>query len=130
MPLELVEPGLFQLKPKLAEDEASLSKSGELTLRAETWGLVNGGERAAVLIDKELLVLCIRPGREGEKTYPMHPLLNKKKKPTGKVQANVARAVKRLALTTEAVAGRWPLSVKKDALFVHFGGKPNAKAGT
>jgi hypothetical protein len=119
---EVVEPGGFGLAPPLPEGEVSISRSGALTAHAKDLEIVGIGNYAIVLADSDTLRVAFRDVRDGEQQQSVCASVVRRKSgvDTGRRSINVGRAIKRLGLTNESVAGRYTLNVHKDLLIVNL----------
>jgi hypothetical protein len=118
MAFEIVEPGLFTPPPPLQEGQASLSKSGKLTVRERDLAMIGVTTAAVALADRELLRLALRAPRDGEKGKTVAVSIvgsGKAKKDTGRRQVNMIRAIRRLDLLPAATCGRYELTTKGSA---------------
>ena len=122
MAFEVVEPGVFGLREALPEGQCSVSKCGKLSLRLADLESVGIGHYAIVLADRESLRLAVRGVRDGEQAQSVAVSLTAgHKRDTGRRALNVARAIGRLGLELDAVAGRYDLLTKgegRDALLI------------
>lgn len=117
-PFEVVEAGSFGPGEPLGEGECSLSRNGTMVLRTEDLELVGIGAYAIVLADCENLRLGLRAVRDGEQqsSVACSVIRRKNSDDTGRRRIQITRALRRLGLTAEAVAGRYSLQVHRDEL--------------
>jgi len=120
MPFVIVEPGSFQHSEPLQEGECSISRNATLTARADDLGIVGITNYAIVMADTDTLRLGLRAVRDGEEQKSVACSIisaGQDKHDSGRRRILVNRALQRLGLTAEAVAGRYTLmSKEKDGL--------------
>jgi hypothetical protein len=117
MGFEVVEAGQFR-SAGLAEGECSLGKGGALVVRADDLQAVGITNYAVVLCEVDSRRIGLRAVRDGEQQSSMacSIVANSKKEDGGRRRIGVARAIKRLNLTPEAVAARDTLHTLRDEL--------------
>lgn len=111
MAFEVVTTAQSFFKPKLPAGMCSLVKSGALHLAASDVEAAKIGGRCVVLADPDTLRIALRRVRSGEEDGAATVRVEKNKlgKDTGRRSVNVGRAIVRLALEPQNVAGRYPL---------------------
>lgn len=113
MSFEVVEPGAWSRPEPLEPGRCAISRGAKLTLRSvdlEAAGI--GPHFAIVLADAETLRLGLRAAGETERQQSVAISVvtsGKDKRDSGRRIILVSQALKRLALTPEAVAGRYTL---------------------
>ncbi len=116
MAFEIVEPGSLSTMDPLAEGQVSIAKSGKLTIRKADLDLAGIDHYAMVMADRETFRVGVRAVR-GDDERPRSVAVStvtsgKAKKDSGRRTLNLGRAIKRLDLQPEAVAGRYELVVR------------------
>ena len=112
-PFELIEPGVMHAANRLPEGWGSIGKSGKLVVHQSDLDLVGIGRQAAVLVDVDTWRVAIRALRPDERGVVVSTVTTgKHKRSSGKCYLNIRRAVLRLGLETERIAGRYELSTK------------------
>jgi hypothetical protein len=121
MGFEIVKPGELASFDAIEEGQVSISRSGDATFRREDLDLVKIGAYAIVLADPETLRLAVRAPRDNERLESVAVGVitkGKEKKDAGRRRIRLTRAIKRLDLTCEAVAGRFDLLAKDDLIII------------
>ncbi len=118
MSFEVVEPGEFNFQNAIEAGQCSLSKSGKLTLRAadlEAAGI--GPHYAIVMAYPDDFRVALRQVRDGEqsKSVAISVVKTGKGHDSGRRSISRMRALKRIGVTAESVAGRFELLTKGDA---------------
>ncbi len=126
MAFEIVAPGaLSNTMNPLAEGQCSIAKGGKLTIRKADLDLAGIEHYAIVLADRETFRIGVRAVR-GEDERPRSVAVSivtsgKGKKDSGRRTLSLTRAIKKVDLRPEAVAGRYELIVRgktSDAMLI------------
>jgi hypothetical protein len=115
----------------LEKGQASISRSGDGTFRVQDLELAGIKNYAVVLADKETLRLAVRAPRDNERLDSVAVGIVRKgaaKVDAGRRRIRLARGIKHLDLTPEAVAGRFDLLAKDDLLILPLIGTDGSEA--
>jgi hypothetical protein len=120
---EIVEPGTFNFAEPLAVGQCSISKAGRLSCRAEDVRAVGIGHYAIVMADGQTMRVALRVPRDGEQPKSAALTITTagkgaKKHDAGRRNVLIMRALRRLGVTPEAVAGRYALSQHDGSLLI------------
>ena len=123
MAFEVIEPGKLSFAEPLGEGRCSIGKGGALACRAADLEIVGITHYAIVLADAETTRLALRAVRDGEQQQSVAVSIvscgkGAKRHDSGRRRINVLRALRRLAVTAEAAAGRYDFMVKGDELLI------------
>lgn len=117
MPFEIVEAGNLNAHA-LQEGEASIDRRGSLVVRSADLEAVGITNYAIVLADADTRRIGLRAVRDGEQSISLacSVILTGSRNDSRRRRTSVLRAIRRLGLTPEAVAGRYTLNVHRDEL--------------
>lgn len=133
---EICDPGVWHTIEPIGEGCCSIDKAGKMTLLAADAKAAGIDKAAIVLADVDLLRIALQaPKPETQhRTVPVRPVVNRKGKDRGLVALNVRPGIRKLGLTTEAVRGRFALTIKgggrETLLIVNLAGEKSPTSKT